>query len=61
MLSKQYHSKVPEEAEIEEYVIDEHLLTKQKENKYYSNNDDTAIKKRLLLNYDQAPSTNHSA
>ena len=59
MHSKHYHSKA-EADELDSLKLDEHMQTLQKESKYYSNNDDTAIKKRLIDHYDPVPSTQHS-
>jgi hypothetical protein len=58
MQAKQYHSKV-EPDRLDEHTFEEHLQTLQKESKYYSNADDTGIKKRLIDYYDQPPSSTH--
>lgn len=60
MHSKQYHSKATEGHELDNLIIDERIQTLQKESKYYSNYDDTAIKKKLVDHYDQMPSTHDS-
>jgi hypothetical protein len=59
MHSKNYHSKVETDG-LEDLRMEEHMQTLQKESKYYSNNDDTAIKKKLFEHYDQVPSTQNS-
>lgn len=60
MFVKPYHSKIAEIDDLDNLRLEEHVQTLQKETKYYSNNDDTAIKKRLIDHYDPVPSTHDS-
>jgi hypothetical protein len=59
MNSKGYHSKAAEIDEIEQLRLEDHMMTLQKESKYYSNDDGT-IKKRLIDLYEKVPSTHDS-
>lgn len=58
MQAKQYRSKI-EPDRLDDLRMEEHLQTLQKESKYYSNAEDTAIKKKLIDYYDQPPSSTH--